>query len=52
MALAHFVIPGPDIISKGNLKEQIRMMQLRVDPGEVSRSISEWVKDPGMDFGW
>ena len=40
------------MISKGNLKEQIRMMPLREDPCEVPRSIIDWVKDPRMDFGW
>ena len=40
------------MISKGNLKEQRRMMPLREDPCEVPRSIIDWVKDPRMDFGW
>ena len=37
------------MISKGNLKEQIRMMPLREDPCEVPRSI---IDGPRMDFGW
>ena len=41
-----------DMISKGNLNEQRRMMPLREDPCEVPRSIIDWVKDPRMDFGW
>ena len=41
-----------DMISKGNLNEQRRMMPLREDPCEVPRSIIDWVKDKRMDFGW